>query len=1421
MATAFINTEYAYSSSSLFATVGAPTGTQDDDLMIAMVWCTVDASSTPPSGWTLRAVVGTRAVFTKVASSESGTYNFYQVGGTPYPIAARIWSYRGGFDVADPVDAVSGAAYTTFNDILRAQTFSVTSENSNIIFVGDVYSAAAITISPPTNPTTFNEDSEIGSNAHYMYAASCLWSGSGATGEIDATISASKNDKFAAALALNPSSTANYSAELSGGSYSLSGGSIDASVGKNAELSGGSYSLSGAPIETTVERSVELNGGVYSLSGASIDVGPSHTVGSYRNIIENGGGDIAYLWHVSGYPWAVTDTPALIEALSDTSDYVVQEARKRLFGSNTFDLDGNIIVPAYNVPIFPVLKQDFGNVKWDIDVSRSIITGGDWKVKIEDRILGHNWDHCVEGDEIWGLEGLHRVVDLQDSLISGWGWLAYKLPREESGGIPSTISVNEQSGSILYDRLSGLSEDEYVVLWMDHEAIAVNGVTGSYPAYSIAIVDSGVSGRGLYRSRVHDHHMGRIAGLNPTIADVPGSIIGHFCWLYRIPLDSSGRLFLTSDDEPLIVEEMRGVVSPNVGTVNAETSISIRDEFAATEKRISLDVSKSIESNLQGFIFTRGDVGSSNLNEISRRWQIPHLVVTEFVYSFDSLLMNNYISYFGADSFTKVGFKEVSGTNEIINTEYWHENYIWLCEPGETIMFETAQDVVDALNEELAACYNNSSRHSSDTNLKHKYIVTKYDVYGYSLNLDEYHVVTGDSENERNKKRAMLKLLNPYIAGPLAWVFNLGVPLDESNLYTIIKNNYKSKNEPRKYPGADIEYYGDWTPCHPLLETCGYSLPLDTTEDTFKTNYWMRATKKSDVGSQSVAEDYRTVPRYYYSFPWNEYADVIRDRNINDDTDIVPPILDVPYTPIRIDSDQYRIFLKKDTSIDGWSEDESFSLGVPSDDRRTPTMYGSIYQIQESDKYDFVEVVLDSGMTYYPDDYVPFVGLSLFRLEIIDDEIDEHAFSKSLAAETDKLSYIFRSILGESIPGISIAIEMQLSFCPFFTTVGDFVSSIDWDSLDRIKTLSNLFRIRSDQIADNVFDLLKNELLYNASFMVREFDHNLLMWRYRFRNIEGINASYAHLSNLKLLEGKTLRGAPAETHGIGEIYNIIHIEPINVNITYVGLTYVGTTEKRILKIKPALSDLPKAGNKEELNEFYDNSSLYYYNMLRALSSPTVEYVKGITLMQSLFPVGREILVTDQTAHRPFTHSLGLELHPCLSVGMQWNYKNNSGEITYRVGGSMGMGTISYGYAPACYLESGNFTKSVGTWSGYPNAHEFTSDDMPDDVYYFDCFDLSDPDNPVVRTDCGCDRYAVLAIDIDTYNAAPLPFTCSVQSDTGRLVLTGDTSSISESKDYVIIFASWDDLEDCQKIWVTHADDLNTIGSSSIKANRLV
>ena len=298
-----------------------------------------------------------------------------------------------------------------------------------------------------------------------------------------------------------------------------------------------------------------------------------------------------------------------------------------------------------------------------------------------------------------------------------------------------------------------------------------------------------------------------------------------------------------------------------------------------------------------------------------------------------------------------------------------------------------------------------------------------------------------------------------------------------------------------------------------------------------------------------------------------------------------------------------------------------------------------------------------------------------------------------------------------------------------------------------------------------------------------------------------------------------LSGPPSENHGIGDIYNSIKIADYDLLISVYGSSYVGYTERRTLKINPSISQIPDKDDVTGVEFFYYALAKFYYEFLQYLSSPTVEQSKGITIMQSLFPVGREILVTDSTARRPFTHSLGLDLQPALITGMKWNYAKNSGEITYRVGGSMGQGTVSYGYAPACYLDTGNFSKSVGEWSGYPRDHEFTDHwSQPKDICFFDCFDLSDYTNPKPR-DCDCADYAVWAIEVGTYNWTPLPFTCSVDIATGILTLSGDTTDIDEAEDYVIVFSSYDNLEDCQKFWIMHADDNNTVGTVAVAANR--
>jgi len=1143
---------------------------------------------------------------------------------------------------------------------------------------------------------------------------------------------------------------------------------------------------------------------------------------TYKQLCEHGGGRFAHLWHVAGYPWAVTDDAGLIGALSNYgADTTVQAARKRLFGSNSWTGGGiGTVTPAYTVPIFPGLIVDC-NVSWRMNESGGIIDGGNWSVKIEDRILGHEWEHAVEGDEIWGLDGLHRVANLQDSLVNGWGWIGQQLLRNTGGYTPSQIRMNEQSagGSILYDRVAALTGDDYVKLWMNHECIAVDGVDGTAPNYYLDMVDLGDldSARGLYRSRPQDHFIGNLIGLNPVISDVPGSVIGHYCWLYTIPLTDDGALRLTPDGEPMIIEELGGVISPNLSTENYITTIPIRDKTAAVEHLISLEASEAVETNLRGFVFIRGDVGSDDLAEIRTRWQQPHLTIVEFnrgYYDYisnglDNITYSKYYKNRFGDGFSKTGrlnfityeWATVYGEEVLIEDfEYWKEHYIWLCDRNSTITFENHEDVIKALNEELNGCYlRKPDRHSLETELVHLYSITDLGEFGYSFKCFDYIDFSNESISQY-----ILYNLSPYITGPCAWIFNLGIPLsNDNNLYTDLKS------------GKSFGFKA--------METCAHDavLPLesiDTTRNKGQGSFWMKANKNEAFQKNELEGGNKSKPLFYYQYPWKDNESLIPDR-------LDPfPSEDAPrhsgnYLPPKSEYDDVpKFYLRNETSIDDWSEGEVFSLGLPAEERRGPVLIGEIDTISASSIFDLKEVVPGTSLSFSPDDNIPPVGYSLFYLPIIDGDTDPHRFSKGLSAESDSLSGIFRAILGESIAGISIAKEIQLSSCPFFTTTGDFTSSIDWNSLDELPSIVSLYKIPRKKITDNIFDLLKHELAFHAATMIREFDYEDLMWKFRFRHIGAIDASKAFIGGFKLLGDKALPGSPVENHGIGDIYNALKIADFNLLITNFGSSYVGFTERRILEINPSISDVHL-----ENSIFFTIQAPYFYReMLNSLSSPTVEQQKGTTIMHSLFPVGREILVTDSTASRPFTHSLGLDLQPALVVATSWNYSKCYGTITYRVGGALGQGTISYGYAPACWLRSGNFSKSVGEWSGSPNDHEFTdSFSQPKDVFFFDCFDFSDRNNPVARTDCSCGDYAVWAIEIDTYDWTPLPFTCSVNADTEEITLTGDTTDIDEGKDYMIVFQDYDNLEDCQKYWIMHADDNNTIGTAVVAANRWV
>ncbi len=194
-----------------------PTGTQNGDLMFAVIakGLASNINMTVPTGWTRigNAYAGNmkNELYWRIASSEGTPYTFGNDTDVKSRMRVTIISYRGDYNSSSLIGAISNTLYGDSDNIVRAASMSVPSSNSILLFFATVYdTAASYTFTKPSVPTTgWIEDFDGGDGSSDMYQEICsmIWSSSGATGNIDATLSAAYDTrKHAFAVALNPPS---------------------------------------------------------------------------------------------------------------------------------------------------------------------------------------------------------------------------------------------------------------------------------------------------------------------------------------------------------------------------------------------------------------------------------------------------------------------------------------------------------------------------------------------------------------------------------------------------------------------------------------------------------------------------------------------------------------------------------------------------------------------------------------------------------------------------------------------------------------------------------------------------------------------------------------------------------------------------------------------------------------------------------------------------------------------------------------------------------------------------------------------------------------------------------------------------------------------------------------------------------------
>lgn len=208
-------------------TVTKPTGTVNGDILFCWIgWQGSATIDSVPSGWILLGsytVEGDRyALYYKVASGEGASWTWSLTATAQ--VRAVCSCYTGGdFDPVDPIDVVSNTPYRISNTACIAASMSVSAVNSPLVFWAGLPYAFAKTFTKPSVPTNdWIEDDDAGSLTSYMWTEVCsmIWSGSGATGDMSATISGGGViAKHAFAVALNPT-----------------GGPPPAGVGKTAHM---------------------------------------------------------------------------------------------------------------------------------------------------------------------------------------------------------------------------------------------------------------------------------------------------------------------------------------------------------------------------------------------------------------------------------------------------------------------------------------------------------------------------------------------------------------------------------------------------------------------------------------------------------------------------------------------------------------------------------------------------------------------------------------------------------------------------------------------------------------------------------------------------------------------------------------------------------------------------------------------------------------------------------------------------------------------------------------------------------------------------------------------------------------------------------------------------------------------------------
>ncbi|MCP4640235.1 MAG: hypothetical protein GY851_07385, partial [bacterium] len=870
------------------------------------------------------------------------------------------------------------------------------------------------------------------------------------------------------------------------------------------------------------------------------------------------------------------------------------------------------------------------------------------------------------------------------------------------------------------------------------------------------------------------------------IADAPlGGIAGRPCYLYAIIVDEDGVPLAESGIGAITDAAMvrHGRVGARVSRKDGTFKIKCSPWWDWLNQKVRKEPAWA---TLRGYHFTRGD-------DTTQDQYRGHLVLWEIT--------------------------DVGGDNDM------NKRVIWLCAENSLVSFDTREELLDALQQELLLAYEAGAGGTTATGSDGTSYV--YQVRPNGL----HHDPTAQPDDS-----GPAPYYASFLGGPVAWALNLGPP--NSNAMSE-RDDVLRRGSP--WPAGDwaSSPFPNWTWLRRVYWSTSDEMPqaYSPPDDNFSPYKPLWITWEVDDSWESV---------YYYQMDWNPWSGL-------DTTGYYPEWRTYDFL---IPGDYYgspgpSLYLDWSTSVSNFNSAEDIVIGaadrfLKDQPTRSTAAVSSLNTAAN-------KIVINPGGSWSFPDYTISTphfsaiakhvasrasgnetescfayGGQLCYVPAIHDESaggDPWPVHQTTYIEAQLASDLFKALLGDDSGELDIQEIFEFNNIPDAVDLdangeNEFYETIDWDSFDQIvqPPFPNSYYSLDIEGADiNLYALLSEVLKLHGACATWEYDANKFQYVMKFRKIGVVNVSSANFSGRKInVDNRQIYATPSGEHSGDRLVSAVRARfnwndgegkyLININVDdEMNASATGGRRKEITIADKVTHIAGYSSSNNDLN----NEIMRHFveNHLIKLAWPLpAQTVRGTLRCSMESPCGSPVLITDPAAFNMYTGAYGLTAHPGLVTGLIVDFKTGECGVTYRV--SPG---ATKDWAPSVRITDSTISSNdvITVVTGEWDTSRYNT--LVDNMTYFGNFTYNSSTGQTTQVDT--DPYLCTIYEEGkngmVFEKVSVAVNAGVTSVTLTLTDIGLTWSTSDN--YIMTFGKWgDDLHDTQRLWLYMAQDDGTL-----------